>query len=157
LLDNYCIKAFKKEFGDKVIFNSFIEGERIPGIINVSIKNIPHNELVAFLSRRNIFIGTGSACNNIHFEESKVMNAMGLSREEQENVLRISFDENNRCSDDARSIEKIKYIERNITKSNYKLDKTTDSNITLPDCESYRKIALKYCFNLIRKSKNTKK
>ena len=134
-----------------MIFNSFIEGERIPGIINLSIKNIPNKELVAFLSQSNIFIGTGSACNNISFEGSKVLDAMGLSAEQQENILRISFDENNHISDFDRLIKKIRYFERNMINDVSKLDKTSHSDYTLPDCESFRKIALKYWFNLIRK------
>lgn len=155
-LDDYCINAFKKEFKGRIIFNSFIKGERIPGIINLSIKNIPNKELVAFLSQSNIFIGTGSACNNMNFEGSKVLYAMGLSNEQQENILRISFDESNNISDFDLLIKKIKYFERNIINNN-KLDKTSDSDINLPDCEFYRMIALKYWFNRIRKSKNTKK
>ena len=150
-LDDYCINAFKKEFKGRIIFNSFIEGERIPGIINLSIKNIPNKELVAFLSQSNIFIGTGSACNNISFEGSKVLHAMGLSNEQQENILRISFDENNRISDFDLLIKKIRYFEKNMTDDIFKLDKTSNSDYPLPDCESYRKIALKYWFNRIRK------
>lgn len=120
----------------------------------MSIKNIPHNELVAFLSQRNIFVGTGSACNNIHFEESKVMNAMGLSREEQENVLRISFDENNRFSDFNVLVEKIKFFERNLKKNKgLKVERIEDLNDMLSDCESYRNIVFKYWFNRIRKMK----
>jgi len=150
-LDDYCINAFKKEFKGRIIFNSFIERERIPGIINLSIKNIPNKELVAFLSQSNIFIGTGSACNNINFEGSKVLHAMGLSNEQQENILRISFDENNHISDFDLLIKKIRYFERNMINNISKLDKTSHSVYPLPDCESYRKIALKYWFNRIRK------
>lgn len=157
-LDDYCINAFKKEFNGRIIFNSFVEGERIPGIINLSIKNIPNKELVAFLSKSNIFIGTGSACNNINFEGSKVLYAMGLSSEQQENILRISFDENNRIRDFDILLENIKLFEHNLNKDkSLKMDENEDLNDVLPDCESYRKIALKYWFNRIRKNKNTKK
>jgi len=152
ILDSYCINAFKREFKNRVIFNSFLKGKRLPGIINLSIKGIPNNELIAFLSERKVFIGNGSACNNIHFEKSKALYAMGFSREEQKNILRISFDENNRVRDFDILIENIKLFEHNLkTDKSLKMDKNEDLNDVLPDCESYRKIALKYWFNRIRK------
>jgi len=156
-LDDYCINAFKREFKGRIIFNSFVKGEGIPGIINLSIEGISNKELVAFLSQRNIFIGTGSACNNIHFEESKVLHAMGLSPEEQRNILRISFDENNHISDFEILIEKIKLFELNLkTDKSLKIEKNEDLNDVVPDCESYRKIALKYWFNQIGKNRDRK-
>lgn len=157
ILDNYCINAFKREFKNRVIFNSFLKGKRLPGIINLSIKGIPNNELIAFLSERKVFIGNGSACNNIHLEESKVLYAMGFSREEQKNILRISFDENNRVRDFDILIENIKLFEHNLkTDKSLKIEKNEDLNDVVPDCESYRKIALKYWFNQIGKNRDRK-
>lgn len=157
ILDSYCINAFKREFKNRVIFNSFLKGKRLPGIVNLSIKGIPNNELIAFLSERKVFIGNGSACNNIHFEESKALYAMGFSREEQKNILRISFDENNRVRDFDILIENIKLFEHNLkTDKSLKIEKNEDLNDVVPDCESYRKIALKYWFNQIGKNRDRK-
>ena len=52
-------------------------------------------ELLAFLGEKNICVSTGSACNSSSNEPSHVLRAIGLSEDEANSTLRLSFDYEN--------------------------------------------------------------
>ena len=146
-LDLYCIKKFKNEFKEQLTFNSLISNKkRLAGIINLSIKDISNLDLVAFLANKNIYIGTGSACNNINFKESEVFNAMGISEKEQQSVLRISFDEENDFYEFDQLINNIRIFKANMENNQNEENKEESS----PDCESYRILAFKYWYKRLK-------
>ena len=146
-LDLYCLKKFKDEFKEQLTFNSLISNEkRLAGIINLSLKDISNLDLVAFLANKNIYIGIGSACNNINFKESEVLNAMGISEKEQKNVLRISFDEENAFYEFDQLISHIKIFKANMENNQNEENKEEIP----PDCESYRILAFKYWYKRLK-------
>ena len=146
-LDLYCIKKFKNEFKEQLTFNSLISNEkRLAGIINLSIKDISNLDLVAFLANKNIYIGTGSACNNINLKESEVLKAMGISEKEQKSVLRISFDEENDFYEFDQLINNIRIFKADI--ENNQSEENEEENS--PDCESYRKLAFQSWYKRLK-------
>lgn len=67
-----------------------------PYIVNVAFKGYISENILHYLSSRNIFVATGSACSSK--KGSHVMSSLGLS-EYQKNTLRISFSSYNEEED----------------------------------------------------------
>lgn len=66
----------------------------IPNIISITFQqNISAESLVYMLDMGGIQISTGSACNSHSIESSYVLKAIGLSDEEAQRTIRISFDD----------------------------------------------------------------
>ena len=146
-LDDYLIHKLQEEFVNDINFHSLLgKGERVPGIVNVSFKGITNVKLVNYLMKKNIVVGFGSACSQLHLENSDTLTAMGLTEQEIANTLRISFDENNSIRDLYQLIKNIHIFKKSI----YLKKKSEENEMNLPDCESYRKLALKYLLNKIR-------
>lgn len=65
--------------------------ERLPGILNISFSILDSVALATRLDVNDIAVSTGAACSSGSPEPSKVLEAMGLSRERSTTALRISF------------------------------------------------------------------
>lgn len=81
--------------------HSWINGARVcrlPGSCSLTIPGVPASMLIANLS--GICIGEGSACSSGSTLPSHVLTAMGLSREDTDSTVRISFGRQN-LPDDA--------------------------------------------------------
>lgn len=63
----------------------------IPSTVNISFKDIDAFELTQRLSDKGIYVSMGSACNAGSQEPSHVLIAMGLTPEEANSSIRISF------------------------------------------------------------------
>ncbi|HOJ36023.1 MAG TPA: aminotransferase class V-fold PLP-dependent enzyme, partial [Clostridiales bacterium] len=61
----------------------------LPYILNISVKGIPSQVLVNFLSERGIYISAGSACKK--GKRSEVLTAMGLPPALIDSAVRISL------------------------------------------------------------------
>lgn len=71
----------------------------MPNILNLNLFSygIRGEEMMAFLSEHDIYVSTGSAC--MTGEPSHVLKAIGLSEDEIDCSLRLSFNENNSLSE----------------------------------------------------------
>lgn len=71
----------------------------MPNILNLNLYSygIRGEEMMAFLSEQDIYVSTGSAC--MTGEPSHVLKAIGLSDDEIDCSLRLSFNENNSFSE----------------------------------------------------------
>lgn len=65
--------------------------ERLPNTTSIMIPNHVGREILYQLSRKNIYVSTGSACSSGSFEPSHVLKSLGLSKDEANSCLRISF------------------------------------------------------------------
>ncbi len=72
---------------DGVTFNS--GADALPYILNISLDGIPSEVLRNFLSERDIYVSTGSACSKGH--RSPVLTAMNLDPNTIDSAIRISF------------------------------------------------------------------
>ena len=69
------------------------EAPRLPGTCSLSIPGIPATMLIANVP--NLYIGEGSACATGAIEPSHVLIAMGLSRDDADCTVRVSFGRHN--------------------------------------------------------------
>lgn len=63
----------------------------IESTASICIKNIESEIIMEMLSEKEIYIGTGSACNNGLMEVDSVLSAMDISKEYIHGLIRISF------------------------------------------------------------------
>lgn len=64
---------------------------RIAGLFSLRFPNVDSDELVFALSKRGVYISTGSACDNGKVEPSHVLTAMGIQHNVASEIVRISI------------------------------------------------------------------
>lgn len=74
---------------------------RVPGNINVSIRDANGEMLLHRLDLKGISISTGSACDSVNAQVSHVIKAIGVPQEYAEGTIRVSFGRNNNVKDAA--------------------------------------------------------
>lgn len=98
-LDEY---KSKMELLTEIIYNSLDQvgidykkngdmSNKIPGNINISIKNVSGESLLHLMDLKKICISTGSACDSVNTQISHVISAIDVSEEYQKGTIRISF------------------------------------------------------------------
>lgn len=92
--DGERISALRKRFWTSIsalggVHLNGAEGHCIPGCLNMSFDGVEGESLM--LSLRDIAVSSGSACNSANPNPSHVLLAIGLSRQQAYNSLRISF------------------------------------------------------------------
>ena len=73
--------------------------DRIPGNINISIKNVGGEMLLHRLDLKGICISTGSACDSVNTQISHVIDAICVPKAYAEGTVRISFGRDNDIED----------------------------------------------------------
>ena len=72
----------------------------LPSIINITLPNIRSETMLHHLSKKGIFVSSGSACSSNHAKKaSHVLLAYGLTEKEADSSLRISLSETNTKED----------------------------------------------------------
>lgn len=69
--------------------------EGAPHILSVSVMGVRSEVLLHALEDRDIYISAGSACSSHKRKPSAVLTAMGMSKEQIESTVRLSFSEEN--------------------------------------------------------------
>lgn len=92
---------------DGVILNG-PRDKRLPGNINISIKNMKPQTLVQYLDMYDIFVSQGSACAAGSIEPSYVLSAIGRDSNLSLSTVRISLNSNNTKDECDFVVEKIK-------------------------------------------------
>src|SRR5690606_38765431 len=77
-----------KELGVKI---NCEKSPRLSNTISAILPNVNARVALAQLSRRGIFISTGSACASGSFDISHVLKSLNMNRDEAERCVRISF------------------------------------------------------------------
>lgn len=101
--DEIEIGAFRSRFEQSIIRalpRSRINGSRalrLPGTTSLCIPGVPSSMLISNVP--NLCIGDGAACASGAPEPSHVLLAMGLSRDDAESTVRISFGRQNTAED----------------------------------------------------------
>jgi cysteine desulfurase len=67
------------------------DANRLPGILSICIPGIDATDLMLACSDQGIYISTTSACNNLKQTRSHVLQAIGMSDEDIDATIRISF------------------------------------------------------------------
>ncbi len=94
---NEKIKRLRTRFLEEIfsLRGVSVNGEGIPAILNLRIAGVKNVDLVYGMDLKGISIAAGAACASGSIEPSHVLLAMGLSREEAGECLRISFGKEN--------------------------------------------------------------
>lgn len=96
MLRDYCMKAIETKL-PKAVLNSTKQGA--PHIVNFSLPGFNNKKVVEFLDTKNIFISSAAACKSNKSRGPSMLESLGLSREQAESALRISFSQNNSKKD----------------------------------------------------------
>lgn len=76
---------------DHVIINSPIDNNYVDSIVNISLPKIKGEAIVNSLNERGIMVSTTSACSSKTFHLNEALYARGLSKENIEGSIRVSF------------------------------------------------------------------
>ena len=87
-LENYFKELIIDKHND-ITFNG-IDNNKLPGLVNLTIPNIPSDLLLINLDKDGISISNGSACSSGTISPSPVLKAMGLSDKSNLESVRIS-------------------------------------------------------------------
>ncbi len=80
---------------DRVIVNGMPARQGVCHIVSMSVLGIRSEVLLHALEERGICVSAGSACSSHKRKPSATLSAMGLSREQMESTVRVSFSEEN--------------------------------------------------------------
>ena len=87
-LENYFKELIIDKHND-ITFNGF-DNNKLPGLVNLTIPNIPSDLLLINLDNDGISLSNGSACSSGTISPSPVLKAMGLSDKSNLESVRIS-------------------------------------------------------------------
>ena len=87
--------AFGLSDMENVIINGMELREGAPQILSVSFMGIRSEVLLHTLEEKGIYVSAGSACSSHKRKASSTLTAMGLSAQQKESTVRISFSEEN--------------------------------------------------------------
>ena len=76
---------------EHVIINSPLQNDFVDSIINISLLKIKGEAIINALNERGIMVSTTSACSSRTFHLNEALYARGLSRENIEGSIRVSF------------------------------------------------------------------
>ena len=76
---------------EHVIINSPLQNNFVDSIINISLPKIKGEAIINALNERGIMVSTTSACSSRTFHLNEALYARGLSRENIEGSIRVSF------------------------------------------------------------------
>lgn len=91
---------------DGIILNGPRE-KRLPGNINITLKDIKPQTMVQYLDMYDICVSSGSACAAGSINPSHVLRAIGRSEEDSLSMLRLSLNHNNTKKECDYVVEKI--------------------------------------------------
>ena len=76
---------------EHVIINSPLQNDFVDSIINISLPKIKGETIINALNERGIMVSTTSACSSRTFHLNEALYARGLSKENIEGSIRVSF------------------------------------------------------------------
>ena len=94
---NIFLQKISKEL-DNIIINGDLD-KRLPGNVNISIKGLDSQTLLAMLDMERICASSGSACNSNIITPSHVLTAIGLDKDIANSTLRFTFGDSNTIED----------------------------------------------------------
>ncbi len=94
----YAVKRLSAIDGGSIRINA-PDGDRVDHILNITLPSIKSETVLHFLSADGVFVSSGSACSSHSREPSAPLIAFGLTPDEADCSLRISFSEYNTRED----------------------------------------------------------
>lgn len=91
------VETLRAELGEEVQING--GGQVLPNILNITIPGVQSEALLLMMDADDVCISAASACSAGSPEPSHVLTAMGLSKEDANCTVRISFGRTNKCEE----------------------------------------------------------
>ena len=107
ILRNEMEKKLKQEFPDSIIFGA--SNIRVGNTTNIGFKAVDGSKLVLQLAQKGICISSGTACNSLTAEPSRVLRAMNVP-EDYIWSIRISLSKENTQADIQTLINTLKHV-----------------------------------------------
>ena len=92
---------------DGIEFNRGVDDMFVPNIISTKIKGVKAEELIEYLNVEHVYVSSGSACNTSDNEPSHVLKSIGLSDEDANSTIRVSFGWDTEADDVKKGIDAI--------------------------------------------------
>lgn len=96
IMEETFLKVLNQE---KIDFIRNGADKRVPGNINISIRNVSGEMLLHRLDLKGISISTGAACDSVKTQVSHVIKAIGVPKEYREGTIRVTFGRDNKIED----------------------------------------------------------
>lgn len=106
-LKNYFAYNVKEKIDD-IKFNTVLDTNSSPYILNISFNHVRGEVLLHYLEDKDIYVSTSSACSSKGTEKSHVLSNMGLRNEEIEGAVRFCFSYENTLEDMDYTIQVLK-------------------------------------------------
>ena len=106
-LKKYFANKIKEEIQD-IRFNTTLDENSSPYIINISFNNVRGEVLLHYLEDKDIYVSTSSACSSRGTEKSHVLRSICLKNEEIEGAIRFCFSYENTLEDMDYTIQVLK-------------------------------------------------
>jgi len=100
----YMAQFITKNIGNAIINTNI--NKAMPNIISIALRGIRGEVLMHSLEKHNIIIGIGSACSSKKLN-NRIPNALGLSKEYRQGMIRISLDTDTSVEDIIYTCDKI--------------------------------------------------
>lgn len=93
---DYCMGTLTDQIPSAVIHSN---KQGAPHIVNFSLPGLSNNEVVDYLSSREISISSAAACKSNHSRGPSMLESLGFSRSLADSALRVSLSPHNTESD----------------------------------------------------------
>lgn len=92
---SYILSQLQDNNIDFILNGPEVGDYRLPGSINISIKDIDGDTLTYYLNKRGVYVSTGSACDSTRIEPSHVVRAIHVPSDYINATLRITAGNHN--------------------------------------------------------------
>lgn len=106
---SYIKKELDKAHIDYILNGPEIGENRLPGNLNISLRDFDGSDITYYLNKANIYVSTGSACDSKSIEPSHVLQAINVPEEYIHASLRITVGNTN-------TFDEIKYATETLIK-----------------------------------------
>lgn len=114
-LKKYFKRRIEEEI-DNIKFNTPVDQESSPYILNVSFNHVRGEVLLHYLEEKEIYVSTSSACSSNSKDKSYVLKSIGLNDMEVEGAIRFCFSYENTKEDLEYTIKILKKSVKEIRK-----------------------------------------
>lgn len=108
-LKDVFVETLHTELGEEVKING--SGQILPNILNITIPGVQSEALLLMMDADDVCISAASACSAGSPKPSHVLTAMGISEEDANCTVRISFGRTNKCEE---VIDAAKLLAKNV-------------------------------------------
>lgn len=109
-LRDYFVDRTLSEITDCYLVGCELGDNRLNNNASICFKGVDSETLLTMLNQKDIYVSSGSACNNFSKKSSHVLEALGLPKKDLNSVIRFTFGEDNTKEEIDFVINELKHI-----------------------------------------------